>query len=141
MEGTAMKIANVSNLVLGKMINAAKVIASQLKDIKLADRLDVSMVSVQRGKLIASMTLLAIPAKKPAPALARMNVRAHWVVSLLYISVHPNFLAALSLVEEVVMIPVLKSVNVALALSVISLFYLKELLILLLSMSSFLWQF
>jgi hypothetical protein len=88
MEGTAMKIANVSNLVHGRMINAAKVIASQPKDIKLADRLDVSMVSVQRGKLVASMTLLAIPAKKPALVLARRTRKVRKYVLVLLILVH-----------------------------------------------------
>jgi hypothetical protein len=109
------------------MINAAKVIASQPKGIKLADRLDVSVLVMDNHLVLlaVSMTLPAI-AKRPALVLARINVLALWVASLLYINVHLDSKVVLSLVGEAVTTLALKSVNVVLALFVIFSFCSKE---------------
>jgi hypothetical protein len=116
------------NLVHGRMIIVVIRPALLKKGIKPADQLDVSVIAMDNLQVLLAvlMNRLAI-AKKIALALVQLNV-----LVLAAILARPNFLAVLSPAVETVMILAHGNANAAPVLSATSLFYSKELLILLL---------
>jgi len=110
------------------MTLVVKVLAMLMTDIKLVDLLAAQEELVLPVIPVASMTLLVIPAKRPAPVLVRRTRKVRKYVLVLLVLVHPNSGAVLFPAVKTVMILAQKLVNAVPAPSVTFLFYSKELL-------------
>jgi len=116
--------------VLGRMTLVVKVLAMLMTDIKLVDLLAAQEELVLPVIPVASMTLLVIPAKRPAPVLVRRTRKVRKYVLVLLVLVHPNSGAVLFPAVKTVMILAQKLVNAVPVLFAIFLSYSRELLIL-----------